>query len=230
MQPSLAAIIPAASVSSPRCPCPIPKAASRKSNTLSIRSRRTASALLTSYDDKWLGDPCFAPVLGELNRRKAFVFVHPTVPLCCRAIKTGAPAFFLDVPTDTARTITSLVFTGTLRRFPDIRFIFSHAGGTIMAVAGRITGLAQDSSTTLAHIPNGKLAKLYYDIAGAADAAAIGALRSIVPTSHLFLGSDYPFVPIPQTTVGITKLGIAAVDLQAIERGNAQSLFSRWQD
>lgn len=189
--------------------------------------------LLTSYNDRWLGDPSFAPVLEELNRRKAVVFVHPTVPVCCRTLKTGAPAFFLEVPTDTARTITSLIFSGTLRRFPDIRFIFSHAGGTIMAVAGRISGLAQDSSATLACIPNGmqaELAKLYFDVAGAADTAAIGALRSIVPTSHIFLGSDYPFVPIPQTAVGLTKLGIAAPDLQAIERGNAQSLLARWQD
>ena len=74
-----------------------------------------------------------------------------------------------------------------------------------------------------------ELAKLYYDTAGAADAAAIGALRSIVPTPHILFGSDYPFVPIRQTTGGLTKLGIAATDLQAIERDNAQALFSRWQ-
>ena len=188
--------------------------------------------LLTTYDDKWLGDPSFAPVFEELNRRKAVVFVHPTAPLCCRTLKTGTPAFFLEVPTDTARTITSLIFTGTLRRFPEIRFIFSHAGGTIMAVAGRITGLAQNASAALANIPNGmeaELAKLYYDTAGAADAAAIGALRSIVPTPHILFGSDYPFVPIQETTGGLTKLGIAATDLQAIERDNAQALFSRWQ-
>jgi 6-methylsalicylate decarboxylase len=39
--------------------------------------------LQTNYGDKWLGDPMYQPIFGELNRRKAVVYVHPLVASCC---------------------------------------------------------------------------------------------------------------------------------------------------
>ena len=80
--------------------------------------------LMTSYDDgKLLGHPNFAPVLEELNRRKAVVFVHPTISCCAMPIR-HLNRVQIDFPTDTACTITDLIFSGSLMRFPNITLDF----------------------------------------------------------------------------------------------------------
>src|SRR6267143_2576335 len=90
--------------------------------------------LLTSYGDKWLGDPAFAPVMDELDRRRAVVYVHPTAPDCCRNLLPGVPDWVIEFPADTTRTITSLLFSGTVARCRNIRFIFAHIGGILPLV------------------------------------------------------------------------------------------------
>jgi hypothetical protein len=73
----------------------------------------------------------FEPVLTELDRRSAVVFVHPTTPTCCLNIMPGIAPQIAEVPHDTSRAIINLLFTGALAR--NIRFIFAHAGGTPVA-------------------------------------------------------------------------------------------------
>ena len=93
-------------------------------------------ALWTSYMDKWMGDPSFAPVYEELNRRNAVVFVHPARASCCRNLPGQSGIIEYDI--DTARAIDSLLWDGTLAKNPNIRFIFSHSGGAFPVLAARI--------------------------------------------------------------------------------------------
>ena len=93
--------------------------------------------LLTSYSDKWLGDAAYRPVFEELNRRKAVVFVHPTTPLCCRTLLPDVSPIVVEIPQDTTRAVTNLLFTGTFASCKDIRFIFTHAGGNHRSASGR---------------------------------------------------------------------------------------------
>src|SRR5213083_428422 len=87
--------------------------------------------LLTSYGNKWLGDPIFAPVMAELDRRKCVVYVHPTAPDCCRNLLPGVPDWVIEFPADTTRTVASLLFSGSVERCRNIRFIFAHVGGVL---------------------------------------------------------------------------------------------------
>jgi len=183
-------------------------------------------ALLTSYQDKYLGDPSFAPVYEELNRRKAVIYVHPTTPDCCRGLVPGIPPGSIEYATDSTRTIAHLVFSGTAMKFPDIRWIFSHSGGTLPFLTSRFIRLAQERK--LAYLPNGPLPefkKFFYELAQGNTEGQIAALLKMVPISQVMYGTDYPFRNGAEVNQGIADWGFSAADLTAIERGNALKLL-----
>ena len=185
--------------------------------------------LMTSYSDRWLGDPSFAAVLDEINRRKAIVFVHPTAANCCRDLMADVPTPLIEYPHDTTRAITNLLYSGSLARLRNIRFIFSHAGGTMPMLAGRISQLGTLFGSDK-KVPNGvayELKRLYYEIANSANRSAFASLNNLVPTSQIMFGTDYPFVPIEATADGMETLGLSARELQSIGRDNALSLLPR---
>jgi predicted TIM-barrel fold metal-dependent hydrolase len=186
--------------------------------------------LMTSYDDRWLGDAAFAPVFEELNRRNAVVYVHPTAPACCRSLMPYVPPNLTEFIQDTNRAITSLMFSGSLRRLSGIRFLFSHAGGTIPMLAGRIAEISSRQPELAALVPNGveyELRRLHYEVANSATRPAIAALMSLIPIAQILFGSDYPVYPISMTAGGLSKVGLSGADLQAIERDNAMRLLPR---
>ena len=123
--------------------------------------------LATSYDDKWLGHSDYKPVFEELNRRKAVVFVHPTTPLCSRTSLPDVSPILIEIPQDTARAVTNLLFTGTFTRFKDIRFIFAHGDGKVPMLLGRMYQYGPKNIAEKAR--NGiqyELKRHYYDVAG----------------------------------------------------------------
>jgi len=182
--------------------------------------------LLTSYNDKWLGDPVYLPVFEELNRRKAVVFVHPTTPTCCQALMPGVATVVAEVPHDTTRTVISLLYSGTLARFRNIRFIFSHAGGTLPVVAGRIINYAPRQLAE--HAPNGveyEFKRFYYDLAISGNRPAFAALAQLVSMSQILFGSDHPYRPLAESAQGMMNFGLSAADLRAIGWDNALALL-----
>jgi predicted TIM-barrel fold metal-dependent hydrolase len=187
--------------------------------------------ILTSYGAKWLGDPAFAPLMEEMNRRKAVVYTHPTDAACCLTMVPGAPNQMLEWPTDTARTIVSLVVSGTAAKYPDIRFIFSHGGGTLTAVAGRVVGAPLDPAT-LARTADpasrlGQLRRFYYDTAGATNPVNMQALKMLVGSSQIVFGTDTPFFDGLPMVQGLRTSGFTPDELQAVERQNALQLLPR---
>jgi predicted TIM-barrel fold metal-dependent hydrolase len=186
--------------------------------------------MMTSYGGKYLGDPAFAPVMDELDRRKAVVYTHPVRAECCRNLVPDVGENVIELATDTARTIASLLFSGTAARCPNVRFIFSHAGGTLPALTGRILQLAGTRKDFAQRLPNGplhELKKFYYDTANASNPWALAPLLKLVPVSQVLLGTDYPFRSPASNVKDLIDYGFSPGDLRAIDRDNALALLPR---
>jgi predicted TIM-barrel fold metal-dependent hydrolase len=184
--------------------------------------------LLANYEGKWLGDPSFTPVLEELNRRKAIVYVHPTFTPCCTQTVPGLNMQTLEFPFETTRTIVSLVTSGTTTRLPDIRWIFAHNGGATPMLIGRIEELGHRAIGK--NFPAGmraELKKFYYDTASAWNDGAMAALLNIVSPSHVMFGSDYPFLPAVEAAKKMSKVDLPRAIHAQIDRENALKLFPR---
>jgi predicted TIM-barrel fold metal-dependent hydrolase len=189
--------------------------------------------LFTSIGDRYLGDPAFESLFAELNRRKAVVFVHPTMPSTSQGVRISLPAAIIEFVFDTTRAIANLIFSGTLERYPDISMIFSHAGGTAPYLAERLS--AEKVIPKLREkAPQGAIAylkRLYYDTAISTSRPVLSALRELVDPSHVLYGSDYPYLPEP--LIHEMNGGLEAYreftpgTRAAIERENALALFPR---
>lgn len=158
--------------------------------------------LLSAYDGVYLGDPRFEPLMAALNRRKAFVFVHPAAIPDNAKPSLPLPDFLEEFTFDTTRAATLMLAGGTLRRYPGIRFQLSHAGGTLPFLAWRIGVLAQTPVGN--HWPAGVprpsaldvqqlIRTFYYDTALSASESAMRSVLAVAPRSHIVFGSDWPF-------------------------------------
>jgi len=187
--------------------------------------------LLTNHRGKYLGDPDFAPVFDELNRRNAIVFIHPTSPPCHEAISMGYARPMIEFPFDTTRTVINLVYSGTLDRCPNIRFILPHAGGTLPFLVTRISGGGGARPQGVKEPFDAYLRRLYYDTAGAPSAHSFASLLQLVDVRQVLYGSDWTWAPEPAAAAQQNVLAgnplITDEDRRRIYRLNAEELFPR---
>src|SRR5262252_10202080 len=188
---------------------------------------------MTSYGDTWFGNLAYMPVMEELNRRKAVVHVHPTAANCCKNLVPDVSSGIMEYGTDTTRAMLGVLFSGTAVRCPDIRFIWSHGGGTAPFLAGRIDRSSRNAKEREKRLPNGamhEMKKFYYDTAGAANPGAMASLLKLVTPANILFGTDFP---PGGTSLDVAKalaelgLGLTDADLRAIDRDNAVRLLPR---
>jgi 6-methylsalicylate decarboxylase len=188
--------------------------------------------LSSHHDGSYLGDPRFDELLAELDRRRAVVFIHPAIPAIAARIPVDIPVFAMEFTFDTTRAVFNLAYTGALERYPNIRFVCAHAGGTVPYLVARFDLLWFQDPELADRAPRGGsayLADLYYDTALSANPHALRSLTELVGADHILFGSDFPFAP--ELATGMQVAGLAAYDgfsadeLHRVERGTARTLF-----
>ena len=86
-----------------------------------------------------------------------------------------------------------MTFSGDAARFPNIRFIWSHAGGSAPFLAGRIDGASSNAKDRLPEWLHGTRRKSsIYDTAGAANRGALASLLELVTPAQILFGTDFP--------------------------------------
>jgi predicted TIM-barrel fold metal-dependent hydrolase len=186
--------------------------------------------VFTSYDGAFLGDERFAPLFQELDRRAAVVFIHPHDP--AYAIPNIAPASVLEFPFETTRTATSLILSGALSRFPNIRFILSHAGGALPYLVPRISLSISMMPGVAERVGDVAVAfgRFYYDTALSAGASSMAALARVAKPDHILFGTDFPMAPltaISHFNEVLEGLEVEGFDREAVYRSNAARLLGR---
>jgi predicted TIM-barrel fold metal-dependent hydrolase len=184
--------------------------------------------LLANNAGVYLGEDGQDDLYAALDARSTVVFIHPgdmpgpTVP--------GVVPFATDFLLDTSRAAYLLVRNGIRRKYPNIKFVLSHAGGFVPYASYRMAvGIAGDTDRSLADSID-DFSSFYFDTALSSSAAALPTLLAFAKPGHITFGSDFPFAPLAVSQ--LFAAGLEAYDMDAdtrtaISRTNALALFPR---
>jgi 6-methylsalicylate decarboxylase len=184
--------------------------------------------LLSHVDGTYIGELAFAELFDELDRRDAYVFLHPAIPQWVPSY--GYPLWLVELPFETTRAALSLVYSGTLERCPNVKIQLAHMGGTVPFLADRIGSLVDRDPSQRESVPRGPLAYLsefFYDTALSLNSAALAATLAVVSSNQIVFGTDWPYLPDRGLDLRQAWPSLGARELDQIEHGNAARLFAR---
>jgi aminocarboxymuconate-semialdehyde decarboxylase len=190
--------------------------------------------LFTNSNGVYLGDPALEPVFVELERRKTVVYVHPNPSPDALAHTLGLPDNLLDFPTDTNRAVTQMHYTNRFARTPNVKYIFSHAGGSIPYLAARFA-IIDEMGFIAGGEQRGAAAdmfrRIFWDTALAASDPVLHMLRDVAGINQVLYGTDFPYLR-RDLAVNSKQRILQSSELDDSERravlaGNAARLFPR---
>ena len=186
--------------------------------------------LFSNVNGVGLDDERFRPLYERADERAAVLMIHPTYPVGVEAMSEYWLMPLNGFLFDTTLAASKLVFSGTARRFPRIRWVLGHLGGTIPYLAERLDRGWRAFEECRAHIDELPTAYLkrhfYYDTVNFSQGALKLAIE-FAGADHILAGSDYPHQigSIPLMLEAIRALPISDGEKAGILGGNAERLL-----
>jgi predicted TIM-barrel fold metal-dependent hydrolase len=194
--------------------------------------------LLSHVGERYLGQSEEDELYAELDRRKTVVFIHPLRNQAKNMPAYAYPSGMTELVFDTTRAIHNLLWNGTFAKYPNIRWLMPHGGGTIPFLIYRMSAM-DDNPDVGDRLPGGTVASalghFYYDVAEICAPGPLKCLMEIADPARLTFGSDFPFSRHRTPTQDVRNLlaafnafeGWDAATRRNIETDNALQLFPR---
>jgi aminocarboxymuconate-semialdehyde decarboxylase len=206
-----------------------PKAAVAEFDRATRQLGFPGAMLFSNINSVALSDERFWPLYEAANDQDAVLYIHPTSPVGVEAMTEYWLMPLCGFLFDTTLAAAKLVFSGVVERFPRIRWVLCHLGGTIPYLVERLDrGFTafEDCRANISKPPSEYLKRFYYDTVNF-NPRALELAISFAGIDHILAGSDYPHQigSIPRMQQSINALAISESDKAAIRGANAAHLL-----
>jgi predicted TIM-barrel fold metal-dependent hydrolase len=185
----------------------------------------------TSILGRSLADPAFEPFFAELDRRGAVLFLHPAGAGFGEQTNLFGLTWIVGAPFEDTAAALHLILSGLSTRYPNVRVIVPHLGGTLPFLLARVDSLwTPGGSSTIQEAPSTLARRLWYDTVSHGSGAALRCACDVLGAGRLVLGSDYPYLQWEKYQRAVTYIqdsGLPPADAEAILNRNAAALVHR---
>ena len=209
-----------------------PAAAVRELVRTMDQLKMPGAMLFSNVNGTGLDDRQFWPLYEAANDRDAVFMIHPTYPVGVEAMREYWLMPLNGFLFDTTLAASKLVFSGVVKRYPRIRWVLGHLGGTIPYLAERLDRGWRAFRDCREHIDEPPTTYLrrhfWYDTVNFSAGPLMLAIQ-FAGVDRILAGSDYPHQigSIPLMLGAIRGLPISEEDKAAILGENARRLLTR---
>lgn len=174
-----------------------------------------------------LSDERFFPFFEACQSMDMAVMIHPWDMMGKEQMEKYWLPWLVGMPAETARAASSLIFGGVLERLPQLRVMFSHAGGSFLPTLGRFEHgfncrpdlVAIDNEVN----PRDYLGRFWIDSI-THDPDLLRYVMKLQGSERICMGSDYPF-PLGDLELGsyMLEMGLTELELTNLFSGSALS-------